>query len=219
MTPADHWTRQLTDERGRKVVFLSHCLLNENTRYLGGARQCGAVAAVLQECLERGYGIVQMPCPEQRVWGGVLKRHLLRLFGARGFFLCRSARLLLPLLLWYTRLRYRRLARQVALECADYVNAGFEVVALVGVDGSPSCGATQTVAIGPSLQRLAALKPDAHADDVNRIVLGTLTPGEGLFTAALQREMARRRLSIKTLAFDMPSELRGSPPAPVLGNA
>ena len=28
---------KLRDERGRRVVFLSHCLLDENVRYLGGA--------------------------------------------------------------------------------------------------------------------------------------------------------------------------------------
>ena len=28
---------RLADERGKQVVFVSHCLLNENTRYLGGA--------------------------------------------------------------------------------------------------------------------------------------------------------------------------------------
>ena len=28
---------RLDDERSKKVVFISHCLLNENVRYLGGA--------------------------------------------------------------------------------------------------------------------------------------------------------------------------------------
>ena len=35
---------RIPDERGRRVVFLSHCLLNENTRYLGGACERGAAA-------------------------------------------------------------------------------------------------------------------------------------------------------------------------------
>ena len=50
---------RLRDARGRRVVFLSHRLLNENTRWLEGQ-----------------LGIVQMPCSEQQAWGGVLKRSL-----------------------------------------------------------------------------------------------------------------------------------------------
>ena len=29
--------RALADERSRRVVFVPHCILNENVRYLGGA--------------------------------------------------------------------------------------------------------------------------------------------------------------------------------------
>ena len=29
--------RALADQRSRRVVFVSHCILNENVRYLGGA--------------------------------------------------------------------------------------------------------------------------------------------------------------------------------------
>jgi hypothetical protein len=69
--------RTLTDARGHQVVFVSHCLLNQNTRYLGGATCSGVVTAAVMPFVDDGVGIVQMPCPEQRVWGGVLKRHLL----------------------------------------------------------------------------------------------------------------------------------------------
>ena len=218
MTQPMEWARQLTDARGKKVAFLSHCLLNENTRFLGGACERGAVGPVLRDCLERGYGIVQLPCPEQLAWGGVLKRHLLRFFGSRHGWLRRATGLALPLLLWYTRVRYRWLARQVAAQCADYVRSGFEVVGVVGVDGSPSCGVGQTLAVGPALERLARLEPTARRGDVSAIVLQTLAPGRGLFMRALQREFARRGLRVPTCAFDMPSELRGLPSGPVLGD-
>ena len=108
MTDVALWTRQLEDQRSRKVVFLSHCLLNENTRYLGGACRCGAVREVIQVCIDSGYGIVQMPCPEQHAWGGVLKRRLLWFFGSEGRWQYRLRNALLPLLLWYTRRVYRR---------------------------------------------------------------------------------------------------------------
>lgn len=43
----------MPDQRGGRVVLLSHCLLNENVRY---------------PC------VVQLPCPEQRAWGGARRR-------------------------------------------------------------------------------------------------------------------------------------------------
>jgi predicted secreted protein len=49
-------------------VFVSHCLLNENTRYLGGAFRPGAVGEVVDTYLRAGTGICQLPCPEQLAW-------------------------------------------------------------------------------------------------------------------------------------------------------
>lgn len=219
MNDTDRWTRQLSDQRSKRVVFLSHCLLNENTRYLGGACQRGATPSVVRECLERGYGMVQMPCPEQHAWGGVLKRHLLRHFGSQGTVLYRMRGLLLPILLGYTRLVYRRLARQVAGQIADYTSCGFEVVGIVGVDGSPSCGTLRTMDLRRSLQLVAALTPSATSQDMNAIVLRSLVPGRGLFVAALQRELERRGLRVPQFAFDLPSELQGKPLAPIFGGA
>jgi hypothetical protein len=63
---------RLADRRSHQVIFLSHCLLNENTRYLGGACRAACVREVVEECIDRELGIVQMPCPEQQAWGGVL---------------------------------------------------------------------------------------------------------------------------------------------------
>ncbi len=75
---------QLHDERSRRVVLVSHCLLNENTRYAGGATRPGAVAEIIDELIAKGYGIHQLPCPERLAWGGVLKRHSLRLYHSKG---------------------------------------------------------------------------------------------------------------------------------------
>jgi len=52
---------QLRDERGRRVMLVSRCLLNENNRYAGGATRPGAVAEFVDELVGAGYGIHQMP--------------------------------------------------------------------------------------------------------------------------------------------------------------
>ena len=74
---------RLRDQRGRRVVLVSHCLLNQNTRYAGGATRAGAVAELADELIGAGYGIHQLPCPERLAWGGVLKRHSLRLYHSK----------------------------------------------------------------------------------------------------------------------------------------
>ena len=63
MGRAEQLRGQLADARGGRVVFLSHCLLNQNVRYLGGAGRAGGVSEVVDGYLGRGIGICQLPCP------------------------------------------------------------------------------------------------------------------------------------------------------------
>ena len=71
----------------------------------------GCVREIVEWCLDDGYGIIQLPCPEEHAWGGVRKRRLLALYGARGTLPYGLRGLLLPLAVLYTRLIYRRLAQ------------------------------------------------------------------------------------------------------------
>jgi hypothetical protein len=75
---------RLKDERSKRVIFVSHCLLNENTRYLGGAFRSGCVDELVDAFQQQGLGIYQMRCPEQCAWGGVLKRRVLLFYGSKG---------------------------------------------------------------------------------------------------------------------------------------
>jgi predicted secreted protein len=202
---------RLRDERGGRVAFVSHCLLNENTRYLGGAFRAGAVAELVDELVERGVGICQMPCPEQHAWGGVLKRRMLRAYGARGTPLYRFREPLLRLFVLYTRAVYRRLARDVAAQIADYERSGFTVVGIVGVGASPSCGVRTTLDLRRSFEAMAR-SPASSLDRraVNReVVLACRRAGTGLFVAALERELRRRRLAVPLLEHDLVAEMRG----------
>jgi predicted secreted protein len=208
------WAERLRDRRGRRVVFLAHCLLNENTRYLGGACTGGPVREILQPCLDQGIGIVQLPCPEQQAWGGVLKSRLLLFYGAEGTLRYRFRAVLLPLLLWYTRRVCRRLARQAAAQVEDYRRAGFTVVGIVGVDGSPSCGVRKTLDVKESLSAIGRLRENAAtAREMNDIVRGCAVPGTGLFVALLREELERRGASVPFLAQDLLAELDGRPSA------
>jgi uncharacterized protein YbbK (DUF523 family) len=153
-----------------KVVFLSHCILNENTRYLGGARDAASVTSIVDECISKGLGIVQLPCPEQRAWGGVVKRLLLKAYGAQNSLLYRFRAIVVPAFVLYSRWIYRRLAHRVAGEIQDYVHSGFAVVGIVAIDGSPSCGLNVTLDLRASFDRTARMDlPNATIDTMNGI--------------------------------------------------
>jgi uncharacterized protein YbbK (DUF523 family) len=204
--------RSIHDKRSKKVVFLSHCILNENTRYLGGACRACCVAEIVERCMQSDLAMVQMPCPEQQAWGGILKRLLLLTYGASGSFLYRSRRVLLPFAMFYTRLVYRRLARELAAQIQDYLASGFSVAAIVGIDGSPTCGVRTTLDLRRSFDALAYLDLDARpitAEDGRRVVSDCLIPGRGLFTVELQKALKRRRIVVPYLAHDLIGEAEG----------
>lgn len=207
--------RALVDERSGRVVFVSHCLLNENVRYLGGAARPAAMDEIVDACREIRAGICQMPCPEQAAWGGVLKRRLLPVYGAAGTLRHRLRRPLTRLFLAWTAFVHRRLARAVADEIADYRRSGFEVVGVVGVGASPSCGVTSTLDVGRVVEGLAAC-PLARIDrgTVNAVVTGSVVAGAGSFIGRVRAETARRGVDVPFLEHDLVAELEGRGPSP-----
>lgn len=202
--------QRLKDSRSKQVVFLAHCILNENTRYLGGACRGSCIREIVEQCLNYNWGIVQMPCPEQHAWGGVTKRLLLTFYGAKDQLIYRFRNLFLPLFVRYTSLIYRRLARVVADQVNDYLRSGFTVIGIVGIDGSPSCGVSKTLSLQESFDLTASIKVDSlTVDTMNAIIRQCLMDGQGLFTTILQKELKKRQLDVPYVAHDLIGEIDG----------
>jgi predicted secreted protein len=201
---------RLRDERGGRVAFVSHCLLNENTRYLGGAFRAGGVAELVGQLLEDGVALCQMPCPEQHAWGGVIKRWMLRAYGSQDTIVYALRRPLLTVFIAYTRMVYRRLARHIVRQIADYHSSGYTVVGIIGVGASPSCGVRTTLDLRRSFDAIARMPAETVSRSrVNReVVLACRRAGRGLFVQALCRELARRGLSVPLLEHDLVAEMR-----------
>ena len=122
-----------------------------------------------------------MPCPEQRAW----------------------------LFLLYTRFAYRRLAGQVERDIRDYVRSGQSVQAVVGVGASPSCGVRTTLDLAGALDTMAGSDPtQLNTDDFNRRVIAAhARPGQGLFIAALRRQLRHRGLDLPFEEHDLIAEI------------
>ena len=116
---------RMKDARSGKIIFVSSCLLNTNNKVKGLARYPGLCKDVFDTLEKYGLGIMQMQCPEtlylgiQRWWA---TKNLYDKLGFRTF--CRT------------------LARQIADYMEAYVQAGYETVAVLSCDGSPTCGVT-----------------------------------------------------------------------------
>ena len=202
---------RLRDERGRRVVLVSHCLLNQNTRYAGGATRSGVVGEFVDELVCAGYGIHQLPCPERLAWGGAGKRHSLWLYHSKGKARYAFRGVLLQAFVVWTRLVYSRLARRVVRDVTDYERSGVEVAGIVGIGASPSCGVVTTLDLRASLEVVAACPAAALTRDMmnEQVVLGCRRPGDGLFVDALDRRLRRRGLAVPAFEHDLAAELRG----------
>lgn len=115
------------DKRSGKVVVLAHCLLNQNSVVWGLAKTGGVFKGLVDYLAERGYGIVQLPCPETSY------------MGLRRFWQSSEQ---------YDNPGFREHCKRLAGHVTSYLEAlregGVEVVALIGVRGSPSCGIFET---------------------------------------------------------------------------
>ncbi len=202
---------RLRDERSRKVLLVSHCILNENTRYLGGAFAPGIRPEIAAELGAADYGVVQLQCPEQLAWGGVLKPLMWLPVGTSGRPSGAVLRLLFPLFMLRTRLIYRRLAIRTAKAAAEYARSGFEIVGFVGVDGSPTCGVNYGLDMRSCFALHSRLDPDGLARDAyNRCLYSECgAAGPGMFTAVLERMLGKKGLRVRCTAVDLRDELQG----------
>lgn len=116
------------DCRSMKVVLVPHCALNQNARLATCAELPCAVAELVQGLMDRGIGVVQMPCPELMLIG--LDREHVQI---RSALESRPARVAL-----------RQMARDLVYQIAEYQKCGVKVLGVLGKNGSPSCGVEMT---------------------------------------------------------------------------
>lgn len=205
--------KQLHDERSKKIIFLSHCILNENTRYPGGAFTRGMLSTVVQEIDRKGYGIVQLPCPEQKAWGGVFKKYMLLSYGLNSSrSLLNSLRgVLFLLFVLYTKKVYKKIVCNVVKMIEDYKNSGFEIIGVVGVDGSPTCGVTTCLDMKKSFNCCAGHSIDSIDRNIyNREMYNKcLKQGKGLLFLELDKVLKRKKIKITYYAHDLVREMKG----------
>ena len=119
------------DHRSRKVILVLHCLLNQNARIDGCAYFPGAMGDAAKAVVDSGVGILQMPCPELHCLG--LDRSGRIRDGA-------DIGIREALLEGEGQKACRNLVRYVMADVREYRKHGFQIIGVVGNDGSPACG-------------------------------------------------------------------------------
>lgn len=114
-------------KRSKKVIFVSHCILNQNARAKSVEKCPGVVKEFLDYCIKNDYGIIQIECPQLQF------EDLEREPETKEFYDNKIARNI-----------SRKIAKDVATKIKTYQASGYSVCGIFGVEGSPTCGAIKT---------------------------------------------------------------------------
>jgi predicted secreted protein len=122
----------LSDKRKRRIMFVAHCWLNMNTRFPEGSGFAGANVPLIEVLLQNELGIVQMPCPEciclgleKEGWATMPEKEM--------------------------RACFRKVAQSVVDQIEMYLSYGYDIVGIMGMNPSPSCGVETTKGKGTML--------------------------------------------------------------------
>ena len=124
------------DTRSKKLIVLSHCILNQNAKLDRCAHQQGAITAVVQTLLENGIGIIQMECPELLYLGLDRETDI----SARPSVAEEDTRIAQRMCDPLAQGIVEAITRNVIRQIEEYRRNGFEVLGIVGINGSPTCG-------------------------------------------------------------------------------
>lgn len=128
------------DKRSKKVVLVAHCVLNQNSKIDGCAHYPGAIREVTQLLLDAGVGIIQMPCPEIFCLGidrevDVNISRTIESEDTRVAELMREEK---------SKFHCQEMTNAIIYQIEEYRKHGFQVIGLVGINGSPTCGVNTT---------------------------------------------------------------------------
>jgi predicted secreted protein len=149
--------REFDEIRSRKVVYLSHCMLNQNARITTAADFPAMFAPLVEWLKEHHIGIIQMPCPELMVLG-------LGRVSVRDGLETKEG-----------HAHLHQIIDSLIYEIKQYQFQGFEVVGVMGKQGSPACGVTKTW------------------------LDGRHQPGIGVYIRLLQERLAREQLAVEVI--------------------
>lgn len=157
-----------SDARSKKIVLVSHCILNQNSISDGTADYPGTNESILKLLVESKVGIIQMPCPEILCLG--LDRG--DIHGGEREVIVENTRIRSHLEKSSSADIIKSLTSQIVFQIQEYIRNEFNVLGLIGVNRSPSCG--------------------VDTSSKNNLEV----EGEGVFIEMLRKELKKKNINI-----------------------
>lgn len=162
-----------SDYRSKKVVLVSHCILNQNAISDGTADYPATNESVLNLLIQSKVGIIQMPCPETLCLG--LDRG--DIHGAEREVVVENTRIRHELERDKSIEKLNSLADQIVFQIEEYIKNRFSIAGIIGINRSPSCGVNTT---------------SKNNEEVN---------GEGVFVERLRNKLKEKGINIDVIGI------------------
>lgn len=166
--------------RSGKIVILCHCILNANSKVEGLSIYKGVQNNLVNFLMEEGYGIIQLPCPEITLYGIKRWGHVKEQFDTP-----------------YFREHCRNIFMPYLNQIMDYVKNGYKIHAVIGIDGSPSCGVNKTCS-SPKWGGEVGMEFGIN-DKINDL---KIIQGKGIFIEEIENLLNQNGFNIKFLGVD-----------------
>lgn len=167
-----------------KIIFLSHCILNKSSKVKNYGREKNIakeekIKSLIKCIMDNNISIIQLPCPELTCYGIKRWGHVKEQFDTPHF-----------------RKHCREIFSIYLEQIEEYTNNGYEVLGIVGIDGSPSCGVNRTCG-GNWGGELSC------NDELQNIVESIKMVNEkGIFMEEIKKILEEKQLNINIIGLD-----------------
>lgn len=165
--------------RSKRIVVLSHCLLNSNSKVEGLSTYSSMLNKLIEYIILKDYGIIQLSCPELEMYGIKRWGHVKNQFDNE-----------------YFRGQCNKMLESYINQFKDYLLNGYEIKCIIGVEKSPSCGVNKTCissSWGGTVNSNCIKKKIDNIEIVNE---------SGVFIEELEKMLKNNDLNIPLVAVD-----------------
>ncbi|MFW9828117.1 MAG: hypothetical protein ACFFEY_11020 [Candidatus Thorarchaeota archaeon] len=201
------------DNRGKKIVYMSQCILNQNLRFPGIAIESGVISKLLTPIVENGIGIESLPCLERLGWGGVQRQIFFKYLPKITDNLEKKSFPIIKLFLRIWLRNYKKLcrkeAKKLAIQIQDYYKSGYSILGIITTNDSPTCGITKTINLldlSSKFKDLSLKKEifeNPRLEKMKNLIPNLCVNGVGLFTSELIKQFKKYKLDIKIIGLDI----------------
>lgn len=161
------------DFRSKRIVLVSHCILNQNSISDGTADYPAVINEVVEYLVQSHVSILQMPCPELLCLG--LDRE--NIHGGEQPVVVENTRIRKSMKRPSSTKIMNVLVQQLIYQIEEYTCNGFKVLGIIGMNRSPSCGVNTTSMNNQEVE------------------------GEGVFVRALREELEKKDIHLKMIGI------------------